>query len=110
MLLPNAEFAHIPLEKLRHYALDPSHPIGRHKAKVFAAVLGLTADDSENLRDIIQTAILKNKAAKTRLDEHGQRYEVKFELERNGRRAVILTAWIIEPDDFQPRLTSCYIQ
>ena len=34
-LLPNAEFAFVPLEKLTGYVLNPEHPVGKHKAAVF---------------------------------------------------------------------------
>jgi len=44
--LPNADFAEVPIVKLRDYALNPDHPVGKHKAKVFESVLGLTAEDS----------------------------------------------------------------
>ena len=108
--LPNAEIAVIPVEKLRDYSLNPAHPIGKHKARVFESVLGLTAKDFLILLDAINSAILTHPAQKTRLDEFGQRYQVEFELEHKGGKAVVLTAWIIETDDFQPRLTSCYIK
>jgi hypothetical protein len=40
MKLPNAESAIIAIEKLRNYCLDPEHPRGKHKARVFSSVLG----------------------------------------------------------------------
>jgi len=45
MKLPNPERAVVDLEKLRNYCLSLSHPRGRHKARVFEAVLGLTSYD-----------------------------------------------------------------
>jgi hypothetical protein len=109
-LLPNAEFAFIPLEKLVDYALNPNHPVGKHKAAVFEAVLGITIMDTEFLRTKILEAVQTAEAIQTRKDDFGQRYQVEFELERNGCRAIILTAWILEPLEFSPRLTSCYIK
>ncbi len=109
-LLPNAEFAFVPMEKLVDYALNPEHPVGKHKAAVFEAVLGITVSDAEFLRDKIVDAVLKQEATPTRKDRFGQRYQVEFEIERNGRSAIILTAWILEPLEFSPRLTSCYIK
>ncbi|WP_367268233.1 DUF6883 domain-containing protein [uncultured Thiohalocapsa sp.] len=38
--LPNADQAAVDLDKLRGYCLNPAHPRGRHKARVFAAALG----------------------------------------------------------------------
>ncbi|MCW5922561.1 MAG: hypothetical protein KIS77_09460 [Saprospiraceae bacterium] len=50
-LLPNAEFAFVPMEKLRDYALNPEHPAGKHKAAVFKSVLGMTVADADYLKD-----------------------------------------------------------
>jgi hypothetical protein len=109
-LLPNAAFAFIPLEKLVDYALNPNHPVGKHKAAVFEAVLGITVVDAELLRNKIMEAVQTAEAMLARNDNFGQRYQVEFELELNGCKAIILTAWILEPLEFSPRLTSCYIK
>jgi len=45
MKLPNGERAFVDMAKLRDYSLDPAHKEGRHKARVFAAALGLTRND-----------------------------------------------------------------
>jgi hypothetical protein len=47
MKLPNAERAFIDLAKLRDYSLCATHPEGKHKARVFAAALGIAATDAE---------------------------------------------------------------
>jgi len=109
-LLPNAEFAFVPMEKLVGYALNFEHPVGKHKAAVFEAVLGMTIADADYLRDKIVSAALIEEAIPTRLDDFGQRYRIEFEIERNGRVATILTSWILEHNEFAPRLTSCYIK
>ncbi len=49
MRLPNAERAVVDIAKLRDYCLNFEHPRGRHKARVFAAALGLTTADAEML-------------------------------------------------------------
>lgn len=43
MRLPNAEMAYIDDRKLIGYCLSETHTIGKHKARVFSAVLGITA-------------------------------------------------------------------
>ncbi len=108
--LPNAEFAFVPMEKLAGYVLNTEHPVGKHKAAVFEAVLGITMAEADYLRDKIIEAALTQEATPTRQDEFGQRYQVDFEIERNGRNATIVTAWILEPNELSPRLTSCYIK
>ena len=43
--LPNAERAVVDIAKLRDYSLNPTHDVGKHKARVFRSALGLTVDD-----------------------------------------------------------------
>jgi hypothetical protein len=47
MKLPYAESAIVDVRKLRDYCLSAAHPRGKHKARVFASALGLTAEDSD---------------------------------------------------------------
>jgi hypothetical protein len=109
MKLPNADAARIDLQKLRDYSLNANHHRGRHKARVFASTLGLTADDAEELQALIFTAILNDEAVPGDSDEYGQRYTLDFSIRRSGNQATIRTAWIIRPTEDFPRLTSCYV-
>ncbi|MBL7805978.1 MAG: hypothetical protein JNL02_19710 [Saprospiraceae bacterium] len=108
--LPNAEKAVIPAEKLSEYVLNPEHPVGKNKAVLFDMLLGLTAIHADELSTAIRNAVLVNPAQFTREDEYGKRYEVSFDFFRNGRKCVILTAWIIPKNEGIPRLTTCYIK
>src|SRR5215212_2892152 len=56
--MPQARDAVVPTEKLIAYALDPDHPRGRHKARVFAAALGIGKSDWQYLRDQILEAVV----------------------------------------------------
>ena len=47
MKLPNAENAVVDIAKLRDYCLDPNHPEGKHKARIFMEKLGITKKDAE---------------------------------------------------------------
>lgn len=109
MKLPNAAHAVVEIEKLRDYCLSASHPRGRHKARVFATALGMTAEDAEELRDVILSAVISEDATPTEKDEYGQRYVVDFMMDRQGRQATIRTAWIIRSGEGYPRLASCYV-
>ena len=109
MLLPYAEHAEVAVRKLVEYCLNPDHPEGKHKARRFAAALGMTARDAEALRLLILDAVVVNEAQVGRLDEYGQRYTVDFEAEWRGRRAMVRSAWILETGSVTPRLTTCYV-
>lgn len=109
MKLPNADRAVVEIEKLRDYCLSSSHPRGRHKARVFVTALGITADDAEELRQAILSAVLTEDATPTERDEYGQRFVVDFSKRRHGKEAVVRSSWIIRRGEDVPRLTSCYV-
>ena len=53
MIIPNAERAVVDVRKLRDYCLNSTHDEGKHKARLFESMLGMTASDAEELRRII---------------------------------------------------------
>jgi hypothetical protein len=108
--LPNADRAIVPVAKLRDYSLNPSHPEGKHKARVFAALLGFTKTDAERLRELILVAVLTHEAAQGATDEHGMRYIVDFETRGLHGPVMIRTAWHIDAGEAIPRLVSCYVK
>ena len=109
MKIPNADRAIIDIQKLRDYCLNPTHDEGKHKARLFAAALGMTAGDAEDLRDMLYQAVMTQDNARLgRRDEYGQRYVLDFILEKHGRRAMIRSGWMIEHGKDIPRLTTCY--
>jgi hypothetical protein len=109
MKLPNAARALVEIEKLRDYCLSASHPRGRHKARVFVTALRLTAEDAEELRDAILSAVISEDATPTDADMYGQRYIVDFTMTRQDRQADIRSSWIVRSREDYPRLTSCYV-
>ncbi|MCC7354340.1 MAG: hypothetical protein IT330_11335 [Anaerolineae bacterium] len=108
MIIPNAERAVVDMRKLRDYCLNPTHDEGRHKARLFAAALGITREDVGELHDALLQAIKTHDAQLGRRDEYGQRYIVDFMCEWHGKRAMIRSSWIVEHGSGIPKLTSCY--
>lgn len=49
----------IDIRKLRDYCLNPNHPVGKHKARVFASHLGIERRDAGLLKQEITKAIKK---------------------------------------------------
>jgi hypothetical protein len=109
MRLPNINSVFIDLNKLQKYSLNPEHDRGKHKSRLFSAILGLDSNDAEWLKNFILEAIQIYPAVSTLLDEYGQRYAVDFPMTRNQNTANIRTTWIIRPNEDFPRLVSCYI-
>jgi hypothetical protein len=109
MRLPNAERAVVAIAKLRDYSLNSQHEAGKHKARVFKAALGISSEDAEWLRDEILAAAKTGEAVARPDSPFGINFVLDIEVEREGRRAVVRTAWIVEFGTDFPRLTSCYV-
>ena len=109
MRLPNSARAVVDIAKLRDYCLNESHPRGRHKARMFASALNVTAKDAENLRVHILAGVAQQDAIAGVSDDYGARYTVDMPIEILGRKALVRTAWIVRRDEDFPRLTSCFI-
>jgi hypothetical protein len=109
MKLPRPELAVVEIAKLRDYCLSAQHLRGRHKARVFAAALGLTADHAEQLRDALLEAARREEAAATDKDEYGQRYVVDLTMKGPAGQARIRSSWIVRTGEDFARLTSCYV-
>jgi hypothetical protein len=108
MKLPNGERAVVEIEKLRSYCLNPHHPRGRNKARVFASV-GIREGDAAELRTDLLRAARDAEVRTGILNEYGQRYIVDFELVRQGRTVRIRSTWIVLTGQDLPRLTTCYV-
>ncbi len=108
MLIPNAENAVVDIHKLRDYCLNPEHDEGKHKARLFSSILGVTADNAEELRQILLEIIKTYEAQLGRRDEFGQRYILDFNLEWQNKSGIIRSGWLIEHGSDIPRLTTCY--
>jgi Domain of unknown function (DUF6883) len=109
MNLPDAERAVVEIGKLRDYSLNPQHEAGKHKARVFKSALGVTADDAGWLREEILSAVQAAEAAPRPDSPFGAHFVVDVLIEREGRTALVRTAWIVEFGTDFPRLTRCYV-
>jgi hypothetical protein len=107
--LPNPENAVVETRKIRGYCLNPEHPRGKHKARAFASALGLTADDSEELRRALLSAAVSEEAAPAEEDEYGRRYVLDFGMSTEAGSATVRSGWIVRSGEDFPRLTSCWV-
>jgi len=108
MLIPNAENAIVDICKLRDYCLNTAHENGKHIARLFLSRLGMTADNAEELRQILLEVVQTQAAQLGRQDEFGQRYTLDFQIEWQNRSATVRSGWIVERESEIPRLTTCY--
>jgi len=82
---PNAVLAR---EKLEKYVLDPTHPVGKHKAIVFKRVLGFVQSDWSLLARAILLELPYHEAVLGRRNAYGQRYSVTIPITGPSGRTV----------------------
>ena len=109
--LPNVENAYINPKKLTAYALNPEHPVGGNKAKVFESALGYNLSNWEELMSQVYDKLPVTEAELGTLDSYGQRYTVDMPITGpNGNTVNVRTGWIIRGGSEIPELTSIYVK
>ena len=89
--------------------MNPIHPRGKHKARVFQSLLGITRNDAEILKSEILKGIANDDCLIGESDIHGTRYSVDIRIDIKGKSALVRTTWIVKNKEDFPRLTSCYV-
>lgn len=110
MKMPGGDAAIVDLEKLAGYCLSPEHPRGKHKARVFAAALGFTAENANDLRAALLTAAATMDARRAAADQFGTRYMPEFEIIGPRGAGVVKSTWMVRRGESSPRLTSCFVK
>lgn len=96
--------------KLEGYVLNPEHPTGKHKAKVFKSALGFTQEDAAELAEQIRDKVQNCEAIRGKLTKYGQHWTVRIPIEgKNGRTALVETGWLVDNQDFALRLLTAYV-
>ena len=109
--IPNVENATINPKKLTEYALNPNHPVGGNKAKVFESALGYNQSNADDLMRQIYEKLPNSEAVLGQLDEYGQRYIVDIPITGpNGNTVNVRTGWIIKTGSDIPELTTLFIK
>jgi hypothetical protein len=95
--LPDApEQVEVQARKLTDYLLEPDHKHGAAKAAFFEKELGITKADWAFLQSQMIDGLSKASFEDVRLDDHGIRLNATLPVTgRDGRTAVITTAWIV---------------
>lgn len=99
----------IDIRKLKDYCLNPHHPVGKHKAKVFLSQLGIKRSDAQWLKEIFIDKIKDADIEWAHEDEYGKRCSADLNLDINNRSAYVKTIWIIKSGSEIPEFVTCYI-
>jgi hypothetical protein len=106
--LPGAERAFVDPAKVRDYLLSPEHPVGRGKARFFAA-LGFRRADWPVLQAALLQLAREAPAHPGEATAFGQKYRVGGMMQGpNGRVAAVETAWIVLVGEDVPRFVTAF--
>jgi hypothetical protein len=109
MRLPNATSAILDIRKITNYCLDGDHPLGRHKARVFRAALGLTIADAGWFRGEILLGVQDAEAVELeRIDSACGLASIWCSGDMDAK-AVVRTVWIVADSMAAPRFVTCWI-
>lgn len=106
--LPHGDRADVGT-KLEGYVLNMLHHEGRHKARVFEAVLGITAENAAVLRHALLEAAATDEVESQRDSGFGVTYVLRVGLTTAKGTGTVLSVWIVRHGEDFPRLTTCYI-
>lgn len=96
--------------KLEDYVLSVSHREGRHKARIFNSILGITASTADVLRRALLDAAATSDEAEARgASGFGDVYILRVPVSTAKGSAPVLSVWIVRHGEDFPRLATCYI-
>ncbi|MBC3841826.1 hypothetical protein GXW82_21215 [Streptacidiphilus sp. 4-A2] len=108
--LPGADDAVINPAKIYDYALNPDHPVGMNKARVFDSALGFTLDNADDLIGQLQDGLSDSEATLGKLDQYGQRCTVDIPVTGPAGSGIVRTGWILAPGAETPSMTTLFVK
>jgi hypothetical protein len=93
--LPNYDKASIDRDKLYEYALNPDHPSGRHKARVFSSALGIERWHADVLVEILRASLSRALAQQGPKTGYGDSWVTYHEVVGLNGKAAIVTVAVI---------------
>lgn len=107
MLLPNAQGAIIHEAKLRGYPLSEMHPVGRFKARFFAA-LGFTEVNWREFSAARRAQHLTEPATPGSAVAFGQTYTIRAIPKGPTGAALVTSVWFLPTGDAAARFVTAY--
>ncbi|MBI3898836.1 MAG: LysM peptidoglycan-binding domain-containing protein [Gammaproteobacteria bacterium] len=108
--LNRANRAVIYPRKLAEYALNPEHPVGGNKAKVFESTLGFTRNNADDLMDQLRQGVVNNTPIPGKVDRFGSRFTVDIPVVGPAGNGTVRSGWIYKPGSNVPELTTIYVK
>ena len=108
--LKNSDKAVIDPQKITGYALNPEHPVGKNKARVFESALGMNKSHADDLIAQIKKGVQNMPAIQGDVDQYGTRFSVDIPIVGPTGTATVRTGWIIKEGTDIPALTTLFVK
>ena len=108
--LLGANKAKIDRRKLVEYALNPNHPVGGNKAKVFDSALGFNLSNTDDLLRQLREGVINNTPIAGKVDKYGARFTVDIPVTGPLGSGVVRTGWIYRPGSNVPEMTTLFVK
>jgi hypothetical protein len=106
--LPRVANAILEDRKITQYLLSNVHPVGASKAKFFMS-FGFSPGNWAELKSALLNHPHSNPVTNQASNPFGQKFEVGCSLVTlDGRNPCIISVWVIEPPDSNPRFITAY--
>lgn len=109
-VLVGANRAKIDPRKLIEYALNPNHPSGVNKAKVFESALGFNQSNAGGLLQQLLRGVMTNTPTAGKVDNFGARFTVDIPVRGPSGNGVVRTGWIYRVGSDIPELTTLFVR
>jgi len=108
MKIPNNNLSFVADNKITDYLLSDIHEIGKHKADFFKR-FGFDISDVDTFKGSLIQHSIDRDIEKTKDSNFGVKYELKCEIKTpDERNPCIVTVWIVENGQEEPKLITAY--
>jgi hypothetical protein len=107
--IPGYEHPILDRRKILDYCLSPTHPRGRHKARVFRNALGIDGSHCEWLCDVLRRALGEQDAEVVASDRYGVRWRIDAPVTRADKNVIVRMIWITRTGETSPRFVTCWV-
>ncbi|MES2740821.1 MAG: hypothetical protein V4754_07700 [Pseudomonadota bacterium] len=108
--LVGANRAVIDPRKITDYALNPAHPVGGNKAKVFDSALGFNQGNAADLMSQLRLGVMENTPIVGKVDQYGSRFTVDIPVIGPAGNATVRSGWIYKPSSNVPELATVFVK
>jgi filamentous hemagglutinin len=106
--LIGANRAEIDPRKFTEYALNPNHPVGGNKARVFESAFGFNRSNADDLIAQLRQGVMERTPSPGVVDKFGSRFTVDIPVTGPSGSGMVRTGWIYDPGSITPRLTTAF--